>query len=79
MMLLETPPQTPKDPGSSIDIKTFMNQLGHASIVNAIIDRNKETVMANFLRDNVGLFEFGHPPPIDIIDPTHSLFGWKPP
>ena len=56
-----------------------MNQPGHATIVNAIIDRNKETIMENLLRDNVGLFEFGRPPPVDITDPTHPLFGWQPP
>ena len=56
-----------------------MNQPGHATIVNAIIDHNKETIMANFLQDNVGLFEFGRPPPIDITDPAHPLFGWQPP
>ena len=72
----DPPPQTPEDPGSSIDIEAFMNQPGHATILNAIIDRNKETIMENFLRDNVGLFEFGRPPPIDITDPTHPLFGW---
>ena len=56
-----------------------MNQPGHATILNAIIDRNKETIMVNFLRDNVGLFEFGRPPPFDITNPTHPLFGWQPP
>ena len=35
--------------------------------------------MENFLRDNVGLFEFERPPPIDITDPTDPLFGWQPP
>ena len=35
--------------------------------------------MENFLRDNVGSFEFGCPPPIDISDPMHPLFGWQPP
>ena len=60
----DPPPQTPEDLGSFIDIEAFMNQPGHATIVNAIIDRNKETIMENFLRDNVGLFEFGRPPPI---------------
>ena len=75
----DPPPKTPEDPGSSIDIEAFMNQPGHATIVNAIIDRNKETIMENFLRDNVGLFKFGRPPPIDITDPTHPLFGWRPP
>ena len=72
-------PQNLEEPGSSIDIEAFMNQPGHATIINAIIDRNKETIMENFLRDNVGVFEFWRPPPIDIIDPTHPLFGWQPP
>ena len=75
----DPPLQTPEDLGSSIDIEAFMNQLGHATIVNVIIDRNKETIMANFLRDNVGAFESGHPPPIDITNPTHPLFGWQSP
>ncbi len=35
--------------------------------------------MENFLRDNVGAFEFGFPPPINISNPTQPLFGWKPP
>ena len=56
-----------------------MNQLAHANIVNAIINLNKETIMENFLRDNVGVFKFGHPPPIDIKNPTHPLFGWQAP
>ena len=46
---LDPPPQTPEDPGPSIDIEAFMNQLGHATIINAIIDCNKETIMENFL------------------------------
>ena len=75
----DPPPQTPDDLGSSIDIEAFMNQPGYATIINAIIDRNKETIMENFLRDNVGLFKFGCPPPINITDPTHPLFGWHPP
>ena len=45
----DPPPKIPEDPGSFIDIETFMNQPGHATIVNAIIDRNKETIMENFL------------------------------
>lgn len=35
--------------------------------------------MENFLRDNVGTFDFGLPPPTNIIDPKHPLFGWQPP
>ena len=79
MTLSDPPPQNPEEPGSSIDIEAFMNQPGHATIVNAIIDQNKETIMENFLRDNVGVFEFGRPPPLDITDPAHRLFGWQPP
>ena len=79
MMQPDPPLQIPEETSSSIDIDAFMNQPGHATIVNAIIDRNKETIMENFLRDNVGAFEFGRPPPIDISDPTHLLFGWQPP
>lgn len=73
------PPQIPEELRSSIDIEAFMNQLGHATIVNAIIDQNKETIITNVLRDNVGVFEFGRPPPIDITDLNHLLFGWQPP
>ena len=73
----DPPPWTPKERGSSIDIDAFMNQPGHATIVNAIIDQNKETIMENFLRDNVGAFEFGCPPPTNIIDHAHPLFGWQ--
>ena len=35
--------------------------------------------MENFLRDNVSVFGFGRPPPLDISDPTHTLFGRFPP
>ena len=30
------------------DIKEFMNQLGNATLVNAIIDNNLNTIIANF-------------------------------
>ena len=33
---------------SPTDIEAFMNQPGNAVLVNAIIDKNKETIMANF-------------------------------
>lgn len=52
-----------------------MNQLGHATIVNAIIDQNKETIMANVQCDNISTFGFGRPPPMDMTDPTHPLYG----
>lgn len=55
------------------DIEAFMNQCGNVVLVNAIIDKNKETIMANFQRDNVGAFDFGRPPPLS--DPSHPLFG----
>ena len=35
--------------------------------------------MTNLLRDNVGIFGFGRPPPLDISDPTHPLLGRLPP
>jgi hypothetical protein len=56
-----------------------MNQPGHATIVNAIIDKNRETIMANFQHDNIGAFGFGRPPPLDTSDPTHPLYGMVPP
>lgn len=31
--------------------------------------------MDNLLRDSVGAFDFGRPPPFDITDPRHPLFG----
>ena len=71
MMPLDPPPQILEEIGFSIDIDAFMNQLGHG-----IINQNKETIMENFLRDNVGAFDFGHPPRTDILDPMHPLFGW---
>ena len=58
---------------SSTAIEVFMNQPGNAVLVNVIIDKNKETIMANFRRDNVGTFDFGRPPP--LLDPSHPLFG----
>ena len=33
---------------SPTNIEAFMNQLGNAVLVNTIIDKNKETIMANF-------------------------------
>lgn len=75
----DLPSQTPKETCSSIDIDSFMNKLGYMTIVNTIIDRNRDTIMENILRDNVVTFDFGCPPPIDILDPTHPLFGWKTP
>ena len=56
-----------------------MNQPGHATIVNVIIDRNRETMMENFQRDNIGAFGFGRPPPLDASDPAHPLYGMVPP
>ena len=49
MMPSDPPPQILEEPGSSIDIEAFMNQPSHTTMVNAIIDRNKETIMENFL------------------------------
>ena len=57
---------------SPTDIEAFMNQPGNVVLVNAIIDKNKETIMANFQRDNIGAFDFGRPPP--LLDPSHPLF-----
>ncbi len=33
---------------SPTDIEAFMNQLGNVVLVNTIIDKNKEKIMANF-------------------------------
>lgn len=73
------PPQNLEESSPSLDRDAFMNQLGHATIINTIIDQNKETIMANFLRDNVGVFGFGRPQPLDISDLAHLLFGRLPP
>ena len=54
---------------SCTNIEAFMNQPGNAVLVNAIIDKNKETIMANFRRKNVGTFDFGRPPPLSY--PSH--------
>lgn len=72
---LSTPPSSSQEKAtpSPNDIETFMNQLGNAVLVNAIIDKNKETIMANFKRDNIRAFNFGRPPPLS--DPSHPLFG----
>ena len=79
MMPPDPPMQIPEETGSSIDIDAFMNQPGHATIVNAIIDQNKEITMKKFLTNNFCTFDFGCPPPTNILDPTHPLFGWQPP
>ena len=68
------PPQNPKYLGSSLDIDAFMNQPGHTTIVNTIIDRNRETIIENFLRDNVVVFGFRRPSPLDTFDPSYPLF-----
>ncbi len=62
---------------SPTDIEAFMNQPGNAVLVNAIIDKKKETIIANFQRDNIGAFNFGRPPPLS--DPSHPLFEQLPP
>jgi len=49
---------------SLLDIDAFINQPGHATLVNVIINRNKETIMENFHRDKIGAFDFGRPPPL---------------
>lgn len=51
----------PKESNPSLDIDAFMNQLGYATIINSIIDQNRETIMENLMRDNVHVFGFGRP------------------
>ena len=42
-------PSTPAKLGPSPqDIEAFMNQLGNANFLNAIIDKNLNTIIANF-------------------------------
>ena len=42
------PPSQEKLGPSPQDIETFMNQLGNTTLVNAIIDKNPNTIIANF-------------------------------
>ena len=49
MMPPDPPPQISKETSFFMNIDAFMNQPGHATILNAIIDWNKETIMENFL------------------------------
>jgi hypothetical protein len=72
---LDPPPPILEISSFVLDIDAFINQPGHVTIINAIIDQNRETIMAKFLRDNVSVFDFGRSPPINITDPVHSLFG----
>ena len=54
-----------------------MIQPGNATLVNSIIDKNKDTIMENFQKDNVGAFNFGKPTP--LLDLMHLLFRKLPP
>ena len=45
--------------------------------MNAIIEKNKETIMANFQKDNTRASDFENPTPLS--DPSHPLFGKIPP
>ena len=62
---------------SSQDIEEFMNQLGNATLVNAIIDKNLNTIIANFQKDKTTEPDFENP--IPLSDPSHPLFGKLPP
>ena len=76
--LITPPSYSPeKATPSSTDLEAFMNQPGNAVLVNAIIDKNKEMIMENFQRDNVGAFDFGRLPPLSLS--SHPLFGKLPP
>ena len=67
-------PSTPTKLGPSPqDIEEFMNQLGNATLVNAIIDKNLPTIIANFQRDKTEEPTF--PTPTPLSDPSYSLFG----
>ena len=75
MAPLDPPPQILEESGSTLEIDALMNQPRHATIVNAIIDQNIETIMKNFLIDNVGVFDFGCTTPTNNKNNTHPLFG----
>ena len=58
---------------STQDIEEFMNQPGNATLVNAIIDKNLPTIIANFQRDKTEEPTF--PTLAPLSDPSYSLFG----
>ena len=59
------------------DIEAFMNKPGNATIVNAIIDENINTIMEKFQKDKIEEPTFANP--ILLLDPSHPLFGKLPP
>ena len=72
------PPLTLEKPRPSPqDIEAFMNQLGNATLVNAIIDKNINTIMENFQKDKIEEPNFESL--ILLLDPSHRLFGKLPP
>lgn len=50
-----------------------MNQPGNATLVNAIIDKNLPTIIANFQKDKTEEPAFTNP--TLLSDPSNSLFG----
>ena len=66
------PPSTPKKPGPSPqDIEAFMNQLENVTLVNAIIDKNINTIMENFQKDKIEKPDYENPTP--LLDPSHPF------
>ena len=53
-----------------------MNQLGNATLVNAIIDKNINTIIEKFQKDKIEEPNFENP--IPLLDPSHPLFGKLP-
>ena len=67
-------PSTPVKIGPSPqDIEEFMNQSKNATLVNAIIDKNLNTIIANFQKDKIEEPAFTNT--IPLSDPSHPLFG----
>ena len=54
-----------------------MNQLGNATLVNAIIDKNLNTIIANFQKYKIEELTFANP--IPPSNSSHPLFGKLPP
>ena len=53
-----------------------MNQIIKIVFFNVIIDMNKETIMKNIQRENIGVFSFRREPLLTMIaNLAHLLFG----
>ena len=76
--MYNTSPSTPtKLVPSPKDTEAYMNQLGNATLVNAIIDKNLNIIIENIHKDKTKEPVFVNP--IPLLDPSHPLFGKLPP